>query len=60
MLATIGEIQEIMTYMQRQLYKVRDRERGWKAAAARVRKESLQLEKFLKEFRKVSVQEAKE
>ena len=33
-------------------------ERGWKAAAARARKESFVLEKLLKEFRKVSCAEA--
>ena len=34
-------------------------EKGNKAAGARARKASLQVEKLLKEFRKVSVEEAK-
>ena len=37
---------------------VREKSRGWKTAAARMRKESLELEKLLKQFRKVSVSEA--
>lgn len=34
-------------------------EKGVKAAGARARKATLELEKLLKEFRKVSVQESK-
>jgi len=34
------------------------KEKGWKAAAARARKESFVLEKLLKEFRKVSCAKA--
>lgn len=34
-------------------------EKGVKAAGARARKATLQLEKLLKEFRKVSVEESK-
>ncbi|KVV14997.1 histone H1 [Flavobacterium sp. TAB 87] len=34
-------------------------EKGVKAAGARARKSTLELEKFLKEFRKVSIEEAK-
>ena len=33
-------------------------DRGWKAAAARARKETFVLEKLLKDFRKVSCAEA--
>lgn len=34
-------------------------EKGVKAAGARARKSTLELEKMLKEFRKVSIEEAK-
>ncbi|MFH7001178.1 histone H1 [Flavobacterium plurextorum] len=34
-------------------------EKGIKAAGARARKSSLELEKLLKEFRKVSIEESK-
>ena len=34
-------------------------EKGVKAAGARARKSSLEIEKLLKEFRKVSIEEAK-
>ena len=34
-------------------------EKGIKAAGARARKSTLELEKMLKEFRKVSIEEAK-
>lgn len=41
-------------------YELKDarKEKGWKAAAARARKQSFALEKLLKEFRKVSCAEA--
>ena len=39
---------------------MREKKRGWKAAAARARKESLNMEKLLKQFRAASVQAEKE
>ena len=39
--------------------KVKGKAHGWKTAALRMRNESLEMEKLLKQFRKVSVYEAK-
>lgn len=39
--------------------KVKEKRHGWKAAAARMRKKSLEIERIMKTFRKVSVSEEK-
>ncbi len=53
----VAKIQE--AYAAFQTDAVSQVEKGNKAAGTRARKASLQVEKLLKEFRKVSVEEAK-
>ena len=53
---TIAKINEVIAALQADLAKANE---GNKAAAARARKETLELEKLGKEFRKVSVAEMK-
>ncbi|MCM1301859.1 MAG: histone H1 [Alistipes senegalensis] len=53
----VAKIQE--AYAAFQSDAVAQAEKGNKAAGTRARKASLQVEKLLKEFRKVSVEEAK-
>ena len=53
---TIAKINEVLTALQADLAKANE---GNKAAAARARKATLELEKLGKEFRKVSVAEMK-
>lgn len=54
---TINDIYAAWANLEREL-KNAGKENGWKAAAARARKQSFALEKLLKEFRKVSCAEA--
>lgn len=53
---TIAKINEIMAVLQAELAKATE---GNKAAAARARKATLELEKLGKEFRKQSIAELK-
>lgn len=53
---TIAKINEVLAVLQAELAKVGE---GNKAAAARARKATLELEKLGKEFRKVSIAEMK-
>ena len=53
---TIAKINEVIAALQADLAKANE---GNKAAAARARKETLELEKLGKEFRKVSIAEMK-
>ena len=55
---TINGIYAAWANLERELKDAGSEKRGWKAAAARARKESFVLEKLLKEFRKVSCAEA--
>ena len=53
---TIAKINEVLAVLQTELAKANE---GNKAAAARARKATLELEKLGKEFRKVSIAEMK-
>ena len=53
---TIAKINEVLSVLQTELAKANE---GNKAAAARARKATLELEKLGKEFRKVSIAEMK-
>ncbi len=53
---TIAKINEVLAVLQSELAKANE---GNKAAAARARKATLELEKLGKEFRKVSIAEMK-
>ncbi len=53
---TIAKINEVLAVLQAELAKAGE---GNKAAAARARKATLELEKLGKEFRKVSIAEMK-
>lgn len=53
---TIEKINEVLAVLQSELAKANE---GNKAAAARARKATLELEKLGKEFRKVSIAEMK-
>ena len=53
----INSIHAAWANLERELKVSGSGKRGWKAAAARARKESFVLEKLLKEFRKVSCAE---
>ena len=57
---TIETLEAQVAEFMSELPKVKAKGHGWKAAAARMRKQSLELEKSLKAFRKTSVLEAKE
>ena len=54
----INSIHAAWANLERELKDAASEKRGWKAAAARARKETFVLEKLLKEFRKVSCAEA--
>lgn len=53
----INSIHAAWANLERELKDAASEKRGWKAAAARARKETFVLEKLLKEFRKVSCAE---
>ena len=55
---TIETLEAQVAEFMSELPKVKAKGHGWKAAAARMRKHSLTLEKQMKEFRKLSVVEA--
>lgn len=59
MFTNLNAVEKSISSFLTDLSKVREKEHGWKTSAARMRKESLELEKLLKQFRKVSVYEAK-
>lgn len=58
MLNIVESIDHTIADILAELPKVKTKSYGWKAAAARMRKHSLTLEKQMKEFRKLSVVEA--
>lgn len=58
MLIAIHDVKELLLRMDLELSKAREKEHGWKAAAKRARKTSLELEKALKRFRAASCAEA--
>ena len=57
---TIAKIYVAWNELEYELSIVSQGKRGWKAAAARARKKSFELEKLMKEFRKASCAEANE
>ena len=57
---TINKIRESWCIFESDLMLARSGKRGWKAAAARARKKSFELEKLMKEFRKESCAAANE
>lgn len=57
---TINKIYAAWASMERELQDAGSGKRGWKAAAARARKKSFELEKLMKEFRKESCAAANE
>ena len=57
---TINKIYAAWASLERELQDAGSGKRGWKAAAARARKKSFELEKLMKEFRKASCAEANE
>ena len=58
MFTNLNAVEKSISAFLAEVPKVREKAHGWKASAARMRKESLELEKLLKQFRKVSVYEA--
>ena len=57
---TIAAIERVYGDFLIEMSVAKGQEFGWKAAAARARKHSLELEKLLKQFRKDSVRAANE
>lgn len=60
MIKTIAVIEDLFISIQVDMALVKTKKHGWKTAAARARKNSLILEKMLKQFRKESVRAANE
>ena len=57
---TINKIYAAWARLEHELSIASQGNRGWKAAAARARKKSFEVEKLMKEFRKASCAEANE
>lgn len=58
MIDTLTKMQELLTIMQSDMEKVKNSPK-WKAAAQRIRKNSIEFGKLAKQFRKESIAEAK-
>lgn len=58
MIDTLTKMQELLTVMQSDMEKVKNSSK-WKAAAQRIRKNSIEFGKLAKQFRRESIAEAK-
>lgn len=58
MIDTLTKMQELLTIMQSDMEKVKNSSK-WKAAAQRIRKNSIEFGKLAKQFRRESIAESK-